>query len=153
MLNREERIKNYEVLFFRLILTLQKSLQRKIYKMKNVLVLLFIMLIQQLAFSQTIIQKDPVIEQMVKEVSADSLKTYITNLVSLGTRHTLSTQTDPKKGIGAARNWVLKKFNEFAKQSSGEIDSLYRYNYAAGRWQARRCAGFIRKCCWTSPGN
>ena len=75
-------------------------------------------------FSQTIIQKDPAIEKMVKEVSADSLQSYIKSLVSFGTRSTLSTQTDPKKGIGAARIWVLSKFNEFAKQSGGRLSAI-----------------------------
>ena len=75
-------------------------------------------------FSQTIIQKDPLIEKMVKEVSADSLRSYITKLVSFGTRNTLSTQTDPKRGIGAARQWVLSKFNEFAKQSNGRLTAF-----------------------------
>jgi hypothetical protein len=75
-------------------------------------------------FSQTIIQKDPQIEKMLKEVSADSLKSYITKLVSFGTRNTLSTQTDPKRGIGAARQWVLSRFNEFAKQSGGRLSAF-----------------------------
>jgi len=75
-------------------------------------------------FAQTTIQKDPEIEKMVKEVSPDSLKSYITTLVSFGTRNTLSTQTDPKRGIGAARNWVLAKFNEFAKQSGGRLSAF-----------------------------
>jgi len=71
--------------------------------------------------SQTIIQRDPEIEKMVKEVNADSLKAYIYKLVSFGTRNTLSTQTDPSRGIGASRNWVLQKFNEFAKKSNGRL--------------------------------
>jgi hypothetical protein len=75
-------------------------------------------------FSQTIIQKDPLIENMVKEVSADSLRSYITKLVSFGTRNTLSTQTDPKRGIGAARQWVLSRFNEFARQSNGRLTAF-----------------------------
>jgi hypothetical protein len=75
-------------------------------------------------FSQTIIQKDPLIENMVKEVSADSLRSYITKLVSFGTRNTLSTQTDPKRGIGAARQWVLSRFNEFARQSGGRLTAF-----------------------------
>ncbi len=57
----------------------------------------------------------------MREVSADSLKSYITKLVSFGTRNTLSTQTDSKRGIGAARQWVLSRFNEFAKQSGGRL--------------------------------
>ena len=76
------------------------------------------------SFAQTIIEKDPAIEKMVKEVSADSLQSYIKSLVSFGTRSTLSTQTDPKKGIGAARVWVLSKFNEFAKQSGGRLTAI-----------------------------
>ncbi|RNI39225.1 M20/M25/M40 family metallo-hydrolase [Hanamia caeni] len=61
---------------------------------------------------------------MVKEVSADSLQSYINSLVSFGTRNTLSTQSSNTKGIGAARNWVLKKFNEFAKNSGGRLSAM-----------------------------
>ena len=75
-------------------------------------------------FAQTIINRDPEIAQMVKGVSSDSLRSYINTLVAFGTRNTLSTQTDKTKGIGAARNWVLKKFNEFAKNSSGRLTAI-----------------------------
>ena len=76
------------------------------------------------SISQTIIQRDPEIERMVKEVSADSLKSYIKTLVAFGTRNTLSTQTDPKRGIGAARNWVLSRFNDFARLSGGRLSAF-----------------------------
>jgi len=75
-------------------------------------------------FSQTIVQRDRQIEDMVKEVSADSLKSYIRTLVGFGTRNTLSSQNDPKRGIGAARDWVLSRFNEFAKQSGGRLTAF-----------------------------
>ncbi len=75
-------------------------------------------------FSQTIVQRDPAIESMVKEVSPDSLQSYIKTLVAFGTRNTLSTQTNPNRGIGAARNWVLGRFNEMAKQSSGRLSAM-----------------------------
>lgn len=71
--------------------------------------------------AQKIVQRDPMIEQLVSEVNADSLKAHINKLVSFGTRHTLSTTTEPKRGIGAARNWVLSRFQEFAKQSEGRM--------------------------------
>ena len=61
---------------------------------------------------------------MVREVSPDSLRTYINTLVAFGTRNTLSTQTDAKRGIGAAKNWVLKKLNEFAKSSNGRLNAV-----------------------------
>lgn len=85
---------------------------------------ILILFISTKSFSQTIINRDPEIEQMVKEVSADSLQSYINTLVSFGTRNTLSTQTDSKKGIGGARNWVLNKFNQFAKNSEGRLTAI-----------------------------
>jgi Zn-dependent M28 family amino/carboxypeptidase len=72
-------------------------------------------------FGQTIIQRDPEIAQMVKEISSDSLKSYINKLVSFGTRSTLSTTMDKKRGIGAAREWVVSKFKEFATASGGRM--------------------------------
>ena len=88
------------------------------------LVLLFIVFASSNSFSQTIIRRDPQIEKMVMDVSADSLQSYINTLVSFGTRNTLSTTTNPQKGIGAARAWVLKKFNEFAKNSGGRLKAI-----------------------------
>jgi hypothetical protein len=76
------------------------------------------------SFTQTIIQKDAEIETMVKEVNKDSLQSYIKTLVSFGTRNTLSTQTNAKRGIGAARNWVLNKFNLYAKNSEGRLTAF-----------------------------
>ncbi len=77
-----------------------------------------------LLFSQTIIQKNDVINNMVKEVSPDSLQSYIKSLVLFGTRNTLSNQTNSKRGIGAARNWVLGKFQQFAKTSNGRLTTF-----------------------------
>jgi hypothetical protein len=76
------------------------------------------------SIAQIIIQRDPQIEKMVKEVSIDSLQSYIKKLVSFGTRNTLSTQTDPRRGIGAARNWVVSRFNELARQAGGRLTAI-----------------------------
>ncbi len=76
------------------------------------------------SYAQTTIHRDPIIEQMVKEVSSDSLQAYVTKMVSFGTRNTLSSQVDSKRGIGAARNWVLSKFRQFAKQSNGRLTAF-----------------------------
>ena len=75
----------------------------------------------QKIIAQTIIERDPEINEMVSEVSPDSLRAYVHQLVSFNTRSTLSTQTDKTKGIGAARNWVLSKFKNDALQSGGRI--------------------------------
>jgi Peptidase family M28 len=44
--------------------------------------------------------------------SPTALRTTVDKLVSFGTRHTLSSATDPKRGIGAARNWVAGEFTK-----------------------------------------
>ena len=82
------------------------------------------LLLSTTIFSQTIVKKDPAIEQMGEVVSPDSLQAYIRQLVSYGTRSTISTQTDKKKGIGAARNYVLSKFTEFARHSGGRLTAM-----------------------------
>jgi hypothetical protein len=83
--------------------------------MKKICTFLFVIFFTTNCFAQTTIVKDATIEQMVKEVSADSLRSYIQTMVNFGTRNTLSTQTNTKRGIGAARLYVLSKFNQFAK--------------------------------------
>ncbi|WP_166691658.1 M20/M25/M40 family metallo-hydrolase [Fibrivirga algicola] len=84
------------------------------------LLLLFGMLTSPI-FAQTIMQRDPVIADLVSQISPDSLRAHVDGLVRFGTRHTLSTTTDPKKGIGAARQWILGKFQQYAKQSGGRM--------------------------------
>ncbi len=90
---------------------------------KWILGLCTIVLVQS-AIAQTIVNRDAEIESMLKEVSADSLKMNMYKLVSFGTRNTLSTQGNPQRGIGAARNWILSKFNEYSKQSQGRLTAF-----------------------------
>ena len=92
--------------------------------LKKILLSLFVAAIACRVQAQTIIQRDALIEGMVKEVSADSLNSYITKMVSFGTRNTLTSTTDKNRGIGAARNWVLSRFNSIAKQSNGRLSAM-----------------------------
>ena len=92
--------------------------------MKKLLFFLPAIFFTNASTAQTTITRDPQIEKMVSEVSKDSLESYIKKMVSFGTRNTLSTQTNPDRGIGAAREWVLSKFNEFAKQSGGRLTAF-----------------------------
>ena len=92
--------------------------------MQRIILAISFMCVFYVTKAQTIIQRDPLIEAMVKEVSSDSLKSYITKMVSFGTRNTLTSTTDKNRGIGAARNWVLSRFNSFAKQSNGRLSAI-----------------------------
>ena len=49
----------------------------------------------------------------------ERLKADVEKLVSFGTRHTLSSATDPKRGIGAARRWAQSEFEKIAKACKG----------------------------------
>src|SRR5436305_2073060 len=53
---------------------------------------------------------DTKLRAIVAPVSGAQMKRTIAKLVSFGTRHTLSSQTDPKRGIGAALNWSERRF-------------------------------------------
>jgi Zn-dependent M28 family amino/carboxypeptidase len=56
---------------------------------------------------------DAKLRAIVAPVSQAELKQTIETLVGFGTRHTLSSQTDPKRGIGAALNWTKEQFESF----------------------------------------
>lgn len=49
------------------------------------------------------------------------LKADVEKLVSFGTRHTLSSATDPKRGIGAARRWFASEMERIGKSCGGCI--------------------------------
>ena len=62
------------------------------------------------------------------EASPARLKADVEKLVSFGTRHTLSSATDPKRGIGAARRWAKSEFEKISKACNGcmSIEMLER---------------------------
>jgi hypothetical protein len=74
-------------------------------------------------FAQTSrVKRDPEISKMIREVSAKNIEADIRKLVSFGTRNTLSSQDDPKRGIGAARDWLYSEFQKISSQCGGCLD-------------------------------
>lgn len=59
---------------------------------------------------------NPEILKMIREVSPKSIEATIRKLVSFGTRNTLSAQDDPKRGVGAARDWIFSEFQKISAQ-------------------------------------
>jgi Zn-dependent M28 family amino/carboxypeptidase len=53
--------------------------------------------------------------------SPQRLKGTVEKLVSFGTRHSLSTTTDPQRGIGAARDWAAAEFTRIGQDCGGCI--------------------------------
>jgi Peptidase family M28 len=58
---------------------------------------------------------------MLREVDPDRIQAIILRLTQFGTRHTLSSQTDPVRGIGAATAWVFQQMQAIAATSSGRM--------------------------------
>ena len=69
-----------------------------------------------------------------KDAKPGRLKANVEKLVSFGTRHTLSSATDPKRGIGAARKWAQSEFEKIAKACNGCLKAeLLERNMSAPR--------------------
>ena len=64
------------------------------------------------------------LRQIVAPVSSAELKRNVETLVGFGTRHTLSSQTDPKRGIGAALSWAESRFKSFGLETIRPCDTV-----------------------------
>src|SRR6185503_17877405 len=66
-------------------------------------------------------RRNRTIANIVREIDARNIEATIRKLVSFGTRNTLSEQNDPKRGIGAARDWLYAEFLKAAEASQGRM--------------------------------
>ncbi|MDX9928725.1 MAG: M20/M25/M40 family metallo-hydrolase [Bacteroidales bacterium] len=90
--------------------------------MKRVLLALMIsMLLIDCTTAQAIVNRDPEIEAMVKEISRDRIEQHVKKLVSFHTRHNMSVQDQPDMGIGAAWNWIKQEFESYIPASQGRL--------------------------------
>ncbi|MBU2666787.1 M28 family metallopeptidase [Actinoplanes bogorensis] len=64
---------------------------------------------------------DPELRKILREIDADRIEGIVRKLVSFGTRHTLSSQDDPVRGIGAARDWIFAEMRKYAAASGGRM--------------------------------
>jgi acetylornithine deacetylase/succinyl-diaminopimelate desuccinylase-like protein len=70
------------------------------------------------AASPAVAQRQPApvpVREIADDVSQPSLRAMVERLVSFGTRHTLSSQTDPKRGIGASLKWTEAEFRRYSR--------------------------------------
>lgn len=65
---------------------------------------------------------DPQIAKMVTEISPKNIEATVRKLVSFGTRNTLSSQDDPVRGIGAARDWIFAEFQKISAACGGCLE-------------------------------
>jgi len=64
---------------------------------------------------------DPAIARIVATISKDRLEQTVRTLVGFGTRHTLSDASDPKRGVGASRDWIRSRLEQCSKESGGRL--------------------------------
>lgn len=65
--------------------------------------------------------EQPLIRELVGQVSAERQRKDIETMVSFGTRHTLSETKSDKRGIGAARRWVAAEFERISRDCGGRL--------------------------------
>ena len=65
--------------------------------------------------------RDIEILKLVNSISSANIKSNIEKLVSFKTRHTLSSTDSKTEGIGAARRWVKRNFEGYAKTTNGRM--------------------------------
>ena len=67
---------------------------------------------------------DARLRQIVEPVSGPQMKRTVERLVSFGTRHTLSSQTDKKRGIGAAVRWAEAEMKSYGLETLQTCDTV-----------------------------
>jgi hypothetical protein len=60
---------------------------------------------------------DAELRAILREVDERRIEAIVRKLASFGTRHTLSSQDDPVRGIGAARDWILAEMSKYANEN------------------------------------
>src|SRR3954470_5179228 len=72
----------------------------------------------RVALGPATLRKD---NRALAEINRRRVERYDRRLASFGTRHTLSSQDDPNRGIGAARDWLTARFKQFAAKAGGRM--------------------------------
>ncbi len=72
---------------------------------------------------------------MVEEVSREKIEQHVRKLVSFHTRHNMSLQDDPSKGIGAAWNWIKSEMEKSIPASDGRLEVKFEEYTVGGEGQ------------------
>jgi len=75
----------------------------------------------------------PSLNAIADQVSEQNLRATVERLVSFGTRHTLSSRDDPRRGIGAALNWAESEFRRYSRDCGGCLEIVRPRDTVTGR--------------------
>jgi hypothetical protein len=65
--------------------------------------------------------RDPVVRQMLSDISAERIERRIRALVAFETRHTQSETQSETRGIGAARRWIERELQACSRAAGGAL--------------------------------
>lgn len=103
--------------------------------MKHLYFIFFLLFLFTYTGGQTIINREPEIKKMVDEISKDNIEKDVRKLVSFHTRHNLSMQSDPSKGIGASWNWIKSEMEKSIPSSQGRLEVKFEEYTVGGQGQ------------------
>ena len=95
---------------------------------KTPITALLLLLFFGISTSNVQAQTDQDIYSIIDQVSATRIEQDITSLVNFGTRHTLSDTLSNKTGIGAARRWIKKSFENTSANCGDCLEVFYQGN-------------------------
>jgi hypothetical protein len=64
---------------------------------------------------------DATLRAVLREIDPRRIEAIVRRLAAFGTRHTLSEQENPVRGIGAARDWIYEQMQRYALASGGRM--------------------------------
>ncbi|HST82366.1 MAG TPA: M28 family peptidase, partial [Kineosporiaceae bacterium] len=64
---------------------------------------------------------DRELRALLRQIDPLRIRATVERLAAFGTRHTLSSQDDPVRGIGAARDWIFEQLTQYAATSEGRM--------------------------------
>jgi hypothetical protein len=63
---------------------------------------------------------------ILREIDQDRIEAIVRRLADFGTRHTASSQDDPVRGIGAARDWIFDQLQSARLSIFRGVDGPFR---------------------------
>ncbi len=93
--------------------------------MKLIALVILATLSASIGFSQIPEHRHSVVEEIVQEISVDNIERIVERLVAFHTRHTLSDTSHPDIGIGAARRWIKREFEDYSRAAGGRLNVEY----------------------------
>jgi hypothetical protein len=101
--------------------------------MKKTITFFLSMLLPFISNGQIMINRDPEIKKMVDEISVEKIEQSVRKMVSFQTRHNLSVQNDPARGIGAAWNWIKSEMGKSIPESEGRLTVKFEEYKVGGK--------------------